>query len=252
MQLAGVPSDMIDSIAPEASAGSDDLTDDDDSCEFFERYIESKGNGDRVQYVVEVAHRPLRPMPQEVSIKIGRAMTVLDAKMMACHRLMASLRQKHIKAREEKRNISKYRSSDAAGMAGLAVANNANRRNLEALMGDKILDVLAIFHLKLNVSNNVGATGARQPLGTSIGNNIVGNNDNTLPRSYSDFLARRTCNEALAAKVELLGLQPSGKGVWQDATLVEQHVYKVFMECDMDVMEAANRLSVLFQDTDPQ
>ena len=145
--------------------------------------------------------------------------------------------------------MSKYRSSDAAGMAGLTGAHNANRRNLEALMGDKILDVLAIFHLKLNVTNT---TGARQALATSIGNNIVGNNDNTLPRSYSDFLARRTCNEALAAKVELLGLQPSGKGVWQDATLVEQHVYKVFMECDMDVMEAANRLSVLFQDTDTQ
>ena len=135
-------------------------------------------------------------------------------------------------------------------MAGLSGSNNANIRNLEALMGDKILDVLAIFHLKFNVSNGTGATSVRSPQATSIGNNIVGNNDNTLPRSFSDFLARRTCNEALAAKVELLGLQPSGKGVWQDATLVEQHVYKVFMECDMDVMEAASRLSVLFQDTD--
>ena len=43
-------------------------------------------------------------------------------------------------------------------------------------------------------------------------------------------------------------LPPTGNGTWQDATLVEQHVYRVFMACNMDVMRTVDELSVLFED----
>ena len=108
-------------------------------------------------------------------------------------------------------------------------------------MGDEVPDVLAIYHLKF---------GGGAADSASIGSDIVGRHDNTLPRSYSDFLARKTCNEALAGKLTRLGLRPTGHGTWRDATLVEQHVYRVFMACGMDVMRAADELRVLFEDED--
>ena len=127
-----------------------------------------------------------------------------------------------------------------AAMTVMVAPNSCSAtRNLEALMGDEVPDVLAIYHLKF---------GGGAADSASIGSDIVGRHDNTLPRSYSDFLARKTCNEALAAKVTRLGLRPTGYGTWRDATLVEQHVYRVFMACGMDVMRAADELRVLFED----
>ena len=203
----------------DAHDGAGDRDDDHgDDGEFFERFIESKGNGAVVEYTVEVAHRPPRPLPKEVSIKVGRALSVMDAKMTACHRLLASLKGR---AKEEEKQIRAARAAAAAPGGHAPDAGNGpnavftsssalrdtNTRNLEALMGDKILDVLAIYHLK---SSNPANDRAGSSSSSTIGNDIVGRHDNTLPRSYSDFLARKTCNEALAAKVTQLGLQPTG------------------------------------------
>lgn len=58
-----------------------------------------------------------------------------------------------------------------------------------------------------------------------------------------------SCNSSPAVSNVLTDhLPPTGNGTWQDATLVEQHVYRVFMACNMDVMRTVDELSVLFED----